>query len=381
MTTRQRLLAAWHCEDVDHTPFALHFWPSPLHPKAAWSDERGRLDFHRQREWDACTRVITRVTPSPEVRVDVSRETADGREVLRQVWHTPAGSVTERLTVTDDWPPPSVGPARPVPFLDDFRTSRYIEFPFKTDADLEALPHLFPIDNPRDVEGLTRDHAAARALADEFDVPLTAYHSAGMDWLIWLYPPAEAIVRAMEGPAAVRRLLDHVNAACRSRLKTLATLGVDAVCRRGWYESADLWSPSIFREFAKAPLAEDVDLCHDAGAVAIYLMDSGVTPLLNDLDDLDFDCLWGVDPATQEVDLTRVRDALPGKSLWGGVSGPLHLGRGTPADAERAVERAFASCGRRGLILGPAVGIRHDWPWENIEAAEGAWRRLCHGFA
>lgn len=62
--------------------------------------------------------------------------------------------------------------------------------------------------------------------------------------------------------------------------------------------------------------------------------------------------------------------------MWGGISGPEHLGRGTPPDTERAVERAFEACGKTGFILGPGVGIRHDWPRENIEACSRAWKRL-----
>ena len=153
-------------------------------------------------------------------------------------------------------------------------------------------------------------------------------------------------------------------------------LGVDGVCRRGWYESADLWSPALFVKFARGPLEQDIRACHSAGGVFIYLMDSGVVPMLGELGRLDFDCLFGVDPATSPVDLRRIRQALPGKSLWGGISGPLHIGRGTPGDAEHAVERAFEACGRSGFVLGPGVGIRYNWPWENVEACERAWRRL-----
>jgi len=79
-----------------------------------------------------------------------------------------------------------------------------------------------------------------------------------------------------------------------------------------------------------------------AGAVFIYLMDSGVGPLLPDLNRLALDCLKGIDPATAGgVDLAGIRRALPGKSIWGGISGPMHLGLGSPADVEGAVEQAF----------------------------------------
>lgn len=376
MTTKDRLLAAWRCREVDYVPMAWHFWPSPLHANATWQNERQRLEFYRDRGWDARVEVETAVTPLAEVRAEVGFETDRGGPVLHQIWHTPAGSVSERLRVTEDWPGPGCNSENPVLFRDDFRTSRYIEFPFKSEADLATLPYLFPLDNPTDTERLTREHQAARALADEFQVPFICYHPAGMDWLIWLYTAEEAIIRAKLEPDFVQRLLKHVNQAYSRQLRLMVDLGVDGVCRRGWYESADLWSPAMFVQFAREPLEEDIRVCHSAGGVFIYLMDSGVVPMLGELARLGFDCLYGVDPATRPVDLRRIRQALPGKSLWGGISGPLHLGGESPAEVEHAVERAFAACGRTGFVLGLGVGLRYNWPWENIEAAQRAWRRL-----
>lgn len=377
MTTKERLLAALRCRPVDYVPMALNFWHSPpRHPNATWTNECECLEFYRRRGWDARIQVATVVTPLPEVKVEVRYETLNDQPVLRQIWHTPAGMVEERLRVTDDWPRGKRNADSPVGFYDDFRTSRYIEFPFKTVSDLATLPFLFPMENARDTDKMLSEHGHAKALADEFSVPLFAYYAAGMDWLLWLYPAEEMILRARSEPAMVHSLLDHIHSAAGRRLEILLELGLDGVFRRGWYESADLWSPRDFREFARDPLAEDIRAAHAADCVFVYVMDSGVVPLLGELGSLDLDCLIGVDPATRPVDLRQVRSSLPGKALWGGISGPLHLARGTPAETERAVELAFESCGRLGFVLGPLVGIRHTWPWENIEACDRAWRRL-----
>jgi hypothetical protein len=107
-------------------------------------------------------------------------------------------------------------------------------------------------------------------------------------------------------------------------------------------------------------------------------MCTGVLPLLPMLASLDFDCMLGVEPVYggQRGALKRVRGELPGKSLWGGISGPAHLGRGTAQEVEMAVEEAFADCGRNGFILGPGVIFRNYWPWENLETMDRVWRRL-----
>ena len=247
MATKERIVAALRGQPVDYVPMAFHFWHSPpRHPMATWTNERERLEFYRRREWDARVEIGTQVSALPEVEVEVRYETLNDEPILHQIWHTPAGTLEERLRVTDDWPRRGRNADSPVGFYDDFRPSRYIEFPFKSEADLATLPFLFPVDNPRDMEMMKSGHRGARALADEFRVPLLCYHSAGMDWLIWLFPPAEIILRARSEPAVVHALLDQINAAYRRRLEVLLELGVDAVSRRGWYESADLWRPAGF---------------------------------------------------------------------------------------------------------------------------------------
>ena len=375
LTSRERLSAAIRSEDVDHVPLVIGFWPTPLHHMLSWKNERERLTFYREKGWDTYVSVGLPITPDRAVRTEVRQERDGDGLILRQTWHTPAGSVTERMKITDDWPAAQDG-ARPVWFHSDFRTSRYVEFPFKTPEDLACIEYLFPVDSADDLDAMARNYEESRALADEFDVALIGSCGAGMDWLIWLYPAEEAILRALQQPEMARALVSHINAAHHRRLERLQELGVDAVIRRGWYESADFWSPSIFREWAKPAVEAEIRAAHAAGAAYVYIMDTGIEPLLDDLAAMPFDCLLGADPATSGQDLGNIRRSLPGKSLWGGVSGPLHLGRGTAADTERAVEQAFAVCGKTGFVLGPVVGFRHNWPWENMEACERAWRRL-----
>ncbi|MEI6503603.1 MAG: hypothetical protein WCP21_21560, partial [Armatimonadota bacterium] len=141
MTTKERLLAAITGRDVDYAPMVLHFWASPRHPRAVWSSEAERLAFYRERGWDTYVLTAAGVSPLPEVTTQTAFEMSNGQRVFQQTWHTPARDLSERLRVTDDWLQ-ALPPRHPL--LDDFRTSRYLEYPFKTTADLAALPYLFP---------------------------------------------------------------------------------------------------------------------------------------------------------------------------------------------------------------------------------------------
>lgn len=373
MTTKQRMLAAIRCEPVDYVPLSMHFWHHPRHVRASWGGERERLAMFRAWEWDTVVQVPTIVTPSGEVRVEVEYEQEGA--VLHQVWHTPAGDLEERLKVTEDWEAAQHVTGY-LPIFDDFRVSRYVETMVKGADDLPKLAYLFPADNPADAKALADRHRGARALAEEFQVPTSAYHPAGMDWLIWLYSAGGAVMEALDNPATVEGVLKIINGAYARRLEVALDLGVDIVERRGWYESADFWNPALFESLAMPFLLPEIEATHRAGAVHVYLMDTGVVPLLPQLASLPFDCLHGLEPAYTNLDQKEVRRRLPGKSVWGGISGPENLGRGTPESVARAVERAFADYGSLGFILGMAVGIRENWPAENLVACERAWRRL-----
>lgn len=374
MNTKERLLAALRSKKVDRVPMIIEWNEETFHKRLSWSNERQRLELHRANGWDAYLRIHPLVSPLDSVHIEKTISTEDGNRILRQAWHTPEGVITEALKATDDWIELLADPPH-IQFMSDFRTARYIEFPFKKAADLQALEYLFPVDNPSDKKKIMADYQRKRQLADEFEVPLIAYLDSGMDWLLWFYSPEVAVLKMMDEPEFMREILFRINRSKHQRLDLLLSLGIDGVMKRGWYESADIWSPSIFREHAIPVIEEEIDMTHRAGIPYIYVMDTGIAPLLPDLASLDFDCLYGADPVLGRQDLGELKRALPGKAVWGGLSGPGHFGASDPEIAYQAVENALRTWGKTGLILGMAASFRHYWSWENFEAAERAWKR------
>jgi len=376
MTSKERMLAALRGEKVDHVPFCLSWNMKQPHEKLTWKNERQKLEAHRDKGWDSLLSIYPLVTPCAEVKIEMRFEGSGDNRVLCQSWKTPAGEITEKLKATADWDELDNNPAY-MQFMSDFRTSRYLEFPFKTMVDLDALEYLFPLENPYDTEKITQEYYEKRKLADELGFPLFTYLDAGMDWLLWLYPPEEAITRVIEEPEHIKKLLSHINSAKLQRLKLLLDLGIDCVKRRGWYESTDLWSPEVFRSFARPAVEKEIEITHKAGKPYAYIMVTGIMPLLSELASMKFDCLVGPEPVLGGQDLNKIRDSLPGKTIWSGLSGPEHFAEGSPANAEKAVEDAISIYGKKGFILGMEVGFRNYFKWENFEAAEKAWRRLA----
>lgn len=384
MTSKERIIAAVCSKEVDYVPMDIPFYTpgydgnsnEPSHTNVTWGmDERKRLEAFRQWGWDAYLSMYIPVTPLDCVKTSIGYEIQNGVEILHQSWQTPAGTIDEKLKMSEDWVDAN-NRTENYPFLSDFRTARYLEHPFKDAKDLDTLDYLFPMDNPKDTEAILKEYYKYKTLADEFQVPLFVCTEMGMDWLMWLYPPQEAILKLIEEPESIDRLLTHISNAKLNRLEMLLKLGIDGVMRRGWYESTDFWSPDIFRKFARPAIEKEVQIVHDAKIPYIYLMFTGIMPLLDDLAAIPFDCLYGAEPAFGCQDLGTIRKSLPGKAIWGGISGPENVGNGTPEQTEEAVERAFDILGRTGFVLSTAASFRHYWSWENLMALERAWKRL-----
>jgi len=373
-------MAALKSQDVDYVPFIVDWNEGQkLHEALPWKNQRERLEYHGKMGWDTYIGIGLPVTPSADVRVTQKIETDEtGREVLFQTWKTPARELKERLHKTEDWDFCELT-GKYLDLGSDFRPPRYIESPFKDEKDLDTLEYIFPVENPYDDELIRKIFMEKKELSGEFGYPLIASVDAGMDWLIWLHRVEDCILRVIDKPGYIERLLGHINKAKHKRLELLLNLGVDAIVRRGWYESTDFWNPDVFRRFAKPAIEREIEMVHAAGIPYAYLMDTGVKPLLPILAELDFDCLIGADPVMGDVGVGELRKALPGKSIWGGLSGPKHYGADSPDKAAQAVKDSFAVFGKKGFILGNAVSFRYFYPYENFLSAEREWKRLRYG--
>jgi len=380
MSCKERVTAAIHSREVDYVPMIQDFWMPYIidrktNTKRAWNNERERLAIYRDLGWDTKIHVRTHVTPGKDVKTETIYEKDENGTIIHQTWDTPAGKISERLRLTEDWPE-AFNRKENIELGHDFRTPRYIEVPFKNSNDLDALEYLFPENNPIDEQMILEQYREKKALSEEFGVPLIVYMDGGMDWFMWLHTAEEAVLLLMDRPEDAKRMLSVISKAKKQRLQMLLELGVDAVIRRGWYESADFWSPEIFKEYAMPELSKDIAMTHSANAGFIYLMMTGIMPLLSDLASLDFDCLCGAEPVLTGQDQRVLRKSLPGKAIFGGISGPEHLSKGTPENTVRGVEEAFEVMGKTGFILGPGVGFRHDWSWDNMEALDRTWKSL-----
>ena len=376
LSSRARMLAALNGQEADHVPCCFSAFQI-LSRRCA--DAREFVDRQMEMGLDAVVQVSV---PYPRhdarVRVEERREVLSGDPypVLHKSYETPAGRLHTAVSQTEDWPW-----GDHVPFLDDFLIPRSRKFLISADDSLDALAYLLGTPAEADVARVQELCRAARTLAEERDLLTMACYGMVGDVACWLAGIQDLIMLAADRPEFVHRFLGVIERWNTRQMDLVLEQGIDLFVRRAWYEHADVWTPSCYREFIFPGLCRDVERVHRTGARFGYLMSCASMPLIDMMIEAGVDVLLGVDPAQDRLmDLHALKQKANGRlCLWGGVCGYLTLECGTPEAVREQVRRSLSILGPGGgLILAPVTNVREDNArvWENVDAMIDTWRLL-----
>ena len=293
--------------------------------------------------------------------------------ILHKEIMTPGGPLTAAIKVTDD-----LEHKEDIPLTSDWNVSRYVKPWLETMEDVERYRyvHLPPTDEA--IARARERFAAQKRLADEYGVITYATCGLGLTAGLQLFGGERAVLLSMDHPEVINSFLEIEHQTTMRRAEVLADLGVDVIRRNGFYETTDHWSPRQIKRWLVPYLKQEIDVMRSGGAAVIYTVETGIMPILDILADLDFDAYHAIEPALGHQDMRVVADKLCDRhAMWGGVSGPMHIGESTPEGAREAVREAFEVFGPRGLVLSAVPSIRAHWPWENALAMFDEWRKLC----
>jgi len=338
---------------------------------------------------------------APEVRVAERVEiVSDGiPQLLHRTYETPAGLLMGSVRRTEDWPH-----GDRLPLFGDHIAPRATRFLVTGPQDLGPLRHLLAEPTADDI-ACFRSEAAARArFADDHGLLLTGGWDAArrpatedrglvgsdygtgtiVDALMWLCGATQPLLWAYDDPSFLAELISQLEAYNRRRLEIQLETGVRLIFHRGWYEGTEFWSPRLYRQFVFPALRREAELCHQAGAYLAYILTSGMLPIADMILESGLDVVVGIDPGEgKATTLDAVRSTLGGRvGLWGGVSGPLTIERGTEEEVRAAVEAAVSSLAPTGrLILSPVDNVTEPTPvaWRNVEVLVDTWRRMTEG--
>ncbi len=391
LTSRERMIRALNHQEVDYVPCAFMSFAamrgrcqdayelaekelamgldSWLFVPSSWRHERPNHPDLRG--------LPVRLPPSVEVQLWMETLPGEPFPILHKEYRTPAGTLTTQVRKTEDWP---YGNA--VPLMGDYQASRAIKHLITSRADLDVLRTILAPPTPEDIAAFHAEMERARAFSARYGVLIAGGWGVGADMAGWLCGLENMMFLAMDQPDFLADLLATIAAWNEQRMKVILEAGVDLFIRRAWYESADFWSPRLYRQFLLPTLKREVALAHEHGTPFGYIMTSNALPMLDHILEAGVDALIGVDPLQHGVDapLQVMRDRLGGRvCLWGGVNGAITVEQGTADDVRAAVAHALEVMrGINGFILSPVDNITEITPntWRNVDVFIETWKQL-----
>ncbi len=375
MRSRDRMLAALRRQDVDHTPCCCFFSPSLKGPEYTWGGRADSLDrICNGLGLDSYVNVGVEASWHVDVTSRIWTEHPAGAPwpVLHKEIQTPAGPLCAAVQVTEDWPH-----GEDIPLNSDWSVSRFVKPWLETMEDVERYRYV-QLPPPDETIGRAKKRfGVQKKIADDYGVITYAGCGMGLTAGIQLFGAEQGVMLSMDHPEVIERFLEIEHQATMKRAEVLAELGVDVICRNGFYETMDFWSPAQISRFLVPLLKLEIEAMRAGGAAVTYTVCTGIMPMLHILAELDFDAYYSIEPVLTGQDMKVVAEQLCDRhAIWGGVSGPFHIGEGTPEVARQAVREAFEVFGPRGLVLNAVPSIRAHWSWENTLAMFEAWREV-----
>jgi len=377
VTSRERMLAALDFKPTDHVPCCFMGWSALQGKSTGYADY---LDRQLAFGLDVVTRFIEiNVRMHPDVSTREWLEPApkgDPYPILHKEYRTPAGNLATSVNKSTEWPH-----GDHVPLWDDYLISHSRKALVTPADNLDALRYIFSKPTRTDLDTFRKSAADTKKLADDRNLMTTAAYIMMADMADWLMGIEPLMMASLDYPDFVHHLLDLIEDWNKPFNSLSLEAGADLIIRRGWYENADFWSPTSYREFLLPALKRQVQTVHDAGARFGYLVSCSTMPLLDLFIEAGVDVLLGIDPAQDHMmDLTALKQKTQGKmALWGGVCGYLTVECGSQEDIRREVRQALKTLAPgSGFILSPVTNIRDTSrkAWDNTLTVVETWKQI-----
>lgn len=389
MTSRERVLATVRRQPADHLPICFegicHGMTRFVHQRHPDPRERVRFFLERGADVALSHSPPTIGTDHFTVRHRQERAAGEPNPLLVKEYVTPDGTLRQVIRYTPDYDQSILGPS-PQPgqvrmFADDnVPASRSREYLVGGKEHLPALRHILRPIGRQERETYLREMRERKEFCRQEGVLLGAYLAGVSDPIFWMSGVERILMAALEEPEFVAEYVDIVAAWNLANLQLMLEGGAEYIVRRGWYSTADFWSPALHRQFLLQPLRAETRLARQAGAVFAYCMNSGVMPMVDELAESGIDVLCNLDPTATQTNLSELKRRLGGTiTLCGGVNNHHVLEHGTVEEVHRAVADAVKVLAPGGgCILAPGDSILDVGPTaqRNFEEMIKAWRQL-----
>lgn len=386
MISSQRLLNAMNHQPVDHVPLLLRFWSlggDEDHIPFNWRDEVNRVEATTALGLDDTLLLqpplgyveeyipekLTGVTSFGEY---LPQEAGEQYPLFKKVYETPTGSLQTILRITPDWPR-----GDDIHLFDDYNLSRLKEPLIKNNADIDRLKYLLTDPSKEQLEDFNKLAAELRGHADRLGVLLDGGWVALGDALMWLCGMERVLYGQMDEPELLDQVLEVIFEWEMRRIDLLIAAGIDELVHMAWYETNDFWTPKNWRRFLKPRLAKEIEKAHQHGVKFRYIITKSWKSYWMDFLEMGVDCITGVDPVQDQLNLKEVKRAIGDRiCLMGGVNSAVMLSQWSNEQIRQAVRDAIEILApSSGFILYPVDAIFNIQSWEKVEVLIDEWRK------
>jgi hypothetical protein len=387
MTSKDRILSAMAFKPTDRVPLMLRFWSlggDDDNIPFNWRDPIERVEHTLALGLDD---TLTLQPPlgyveeyNPEELDQVSSYTehlppgdGDRYPLLKKVYQTPAGPLQTIISLTDDWPY-----GDDVKLFDDYNLSRLKEPLIKSFDDLPRLKYLLGSPSPTQISEFRERARILRAQAGRLSVVLDGGWVALGDAAIWLCGIEPILFGQMDHPEFVDSLLDVIAEWELSRIGLLLEENVDVIVHMAWYETTDFWTPANYRKLLKPRLLRAIERVHQAGRRFRYIITKAWNPYIPDFLTMHIDCLTGVDPVQDRIDLADLKRRLGHQiCLMGGLNSAIMFSQWSDTQIRKAAEQAFVIMSPgSGFIAYPVDAVFNTQSWDKVEVLLHTWHAL-----
>ncbi|HBN82850.1 MAG TPA: hypothetical protein DDZ89_03305 [Clostridiales bacterium] len=311
--------------------------------------------------------------PIRRMHKDVKWKTWKENNLLYKQYETPAGSVRAVVEFDRYWTH-----GDDIPLSTDW-TANFKEPWIENEQDLECIKYLFIPWEPDHTEymNLKESYKKTKDFAEQYGLPIAAYAGGGLTIGLQMFLPEKLCFKTLENPELVHGFLEMEHKCNLRTIEIAGDLGIDIIKRNGFYESSDFYSPQMLEDFLGRRLTEEINKTHQYDMKMIYTLHTGIMPMLDYLNHLDIDCIFGIDIAFPGVSLEKIKEKLfHNKALFTGPSSTHHLWNPDPDVTRKSVRTIYETLGKTGVILGPCVSMHNIMPWGNLLAMIDEWKKL-----
>lgn len=367
MKSKERIIATIKREPVDHLPLCFEGigHQSVEFINRTYPDDFERMDFYLSMDVDAGIRIGPPLFAGTETREWTEQVENEEYPLMVKEYITPKGTLRQVIRKHEY-------PFESVSIFSDFHvpSSRSVKFLVEKEEDLDKLEYILRPLNDAQIKEFHERARIKKDFCDKKQIIFAGYLQGVGDPIMWMSGIDITVLSSVTDPGFFERYVEIVSKWNLRIMEILLDAGVDLIIRRGWYESADFWSPDLFRKFLFKPLKQEIDIAHQAGVFYTYVMNSAVKPMIEIFKDLRFDIHSNLDPVTAGMDLSDIKRELGDiLTFYGGVNNFLVIENGSEEDVRRAVVDAVEKLSPGGgFILG--TGDVVDYMMVNPEVSK-----------